>query len=86
MRENPEGMFFAKVKSGQVRIENYYDFMNRMTLMRIDEDMKAQKKDRKKASEERNESNGNNGADSQEGGAQVARAKLNNDKPRRWFW
>lgn len=49
MRENPAGMLFAKIKSGQVRVENYYDFMNRMIMMRIEEeDQEAKKKAGKK--------------------------------------
>lgn len=43
MRENPAGMFFAKVKSGELRVENYYDFSNRMALMRKDEEEKEKK-------------------------------------------
>lgn len=48
MRENPAGMLFAKVKSGEIRVENYFDFVNRMTLMRRDEDEKLEKKNGKK--------------------------------------
>lgn len=42
MRENPVGMLYAKIKSGQVLVENHVDFVNRMTLMRLDEEAKAE--------------------------------------------
>lgn len=44
MRENPAGMLLSKIRSGQILVENHYDFMNRMTLMRIDEEEKQAKK------------------------------------------
>lgn len=52
MRENPAGMLFAKIKSGDLRVENYYDFMNRMALMRKDEEEKEKKANEKKKKKE----------------------------------
>lgn len=43
MQENPAGMLFAKIKSGELRVENYFDFMNRLTMMRKDEEAKEKK-------------------------------------------
>lgn len=48
MRENPAGILFAKIKSGQVRVENYYDFVNRMILMRKDEEQNEARKSGRK--------------------------------------
>jgi len=31
---------YAKVKSGEVKVENYFDFMNRMILQARDEEAK----------------------------------------------
>lgn len=86
MRENPAGMLFAKIKSGQVRVENYYDFTNRMTLMRMDEEMKNQKKNRNK---NKDGDSAGAGTDAKEDAPSVANAGLNNNpnKGRRgWFW
>lgn len=44
MRENPAGILFAKIRSGQVRVENYYDFLNRMIMMRKDEEANEARK------------------------------------------
>lgn len=86
MRENPAGMLFARIKSGQVRVENYYDFMNRMTLMRIDEEMKNQKKNRNK---NKDNDAANSTTNVKQDTETVAQAKLNNNSNqgrRRWFW
>lgn len=86
MRENPAGMLFARIKSGQVRVENYYDFTNRMTLMRIDEEMKNQKKNRNK---NKDSDPAEMGVDAKQNATSVANATLNNNpnKSRRgWWW
>lgn len=53
MRDNPAGMLFAKIRSGDVRVENYYDFHNRLALMRMDEEEKEKAKDAKKKGKEK---------------------------------
>ncbi|PXF43162.1 hypothetical protein BWQ96_07106 [Gracilariopsis chorda] len=47
MKENPAGMLFAKVKSGEILVENYYDHINRMILQEADEAKKGSKKSEK---------------------------------------
>lgn len=41
MRENPAGILFAKIKAGQLRVENFFDFKNRLTMMRMEEEAKS---------------------------------------------
>ncbi|CAN8071458.1 unnamed protein product [Agarophyton chilense] len=47
MRENPMGILFAKVKAGEILVENYYDLTNRLALQARDEEEKASKKNKK---------------------------------------
>lgn len=35
---------YAKVKSGEIRVENYYDYVNRKILQARDEEEKQRKK------------------------------------------
>lgn len=48
MRPNPAGILFHKIRSGQVIVENYFDFHNRQVLMKQDMDKKKEAKQNKK--------------------------------------
>lgn len=44
VQENPNGILYAKVKSGEIRVENYHDYINRKILEARDELAKQKKK------------------------------------------